>query len=435
MDRKERLDHDDQRSRDPRSGPQFWIRRSVAWLFAAMMTVALAGCAPVDETCPTDGFADTRDGRWRADVACVATSVERLHPDPYTRVTQAEFRQAISALDRTVPQLTDAAIRVRLAAAVALLGDSNTRLRPDERPLAIEFERFPEGVYVVGARSSQQFLLGRRLTGLGSEPLDLIRPSLGALVAAENANSYAAQETRLLRSVDVMQGLGLAGNTGAVNVVTANAGGTTEETIVQPAGSDPQLVAWPSTRPRSLRRRGEAYWYEVDLAKQTVYFQYNRASGRTDLPMAEAADGVLRALSDGRASRLVLDMRFNDTGNAAALQPLLEVIAGWPGRRDPARFKLLVGPRTHAGALENAVRLSQTAAVEIIGEPPGGNPNHFGGVVPVALPESGLRLDVATQPVRLTQDPANRLRIDRLVRWPVADYARGFDPVLAAAGL
>jgi hypothetical protein len=401
----------------------------------ALAAAALSGCVPVESTCPTDATPDTRDGRWRADLACVSDTIQRFHPDPFSRLTAAEFRQEVNDLDRTIPQLTDAAIRVRLLALTATLGDGNTRLKLPERPLAIEFARFPEGLYIVGARSSQDFLLGRRVVGLGSEPIDVVRASLATLIPAENSSSVSAREAGLLRSLEALQGLGLVGSTGIANIVSETTGGIREETLVQPLGSDPQLVRWPANPPRSLQRRNLAYWYEVDVAKSTVYFQYNQATARSDLPMSTAADGVLQALTDGRATRLVLDLRFNDTGSAATLQPLLDVIAGWSGRRDPARFKLLVGPRTYAGALENAVRLSQTAAVEILGEPPGGNPNHFGGTVTEELPHSGLPLSVSTQPIKLTQDPPNRLRIDRRIQWSVSDYARGVDPVLVAAGL
>lgn len=401
----------------------------------ASSMLAFSGCVPVESACPTDDAPDTRDGRWRADLACLSDTIEKRHPDPYTRVSAVEFRQQVGDLDRTIPQLTDATIRLRLMALTATLGDGNTRLHLPDRPLAVEFERFPEGIYVVAARSSQRFLLGRRVEGLGSEPIEAVRASLAALVPAENSSSFAARETGLLRSLEVLQGLGLVGASGTANLISATSDGTREETLIQPLGNDTQLTRWPENRPRSLQRRNLAYWYEVDTARSTVYFQYNQASSRSDLPMSEVADAVLRALTDGRATRLVLDMRFNDTGSAATLQPLLDVIAGWSGRRDPARFKLLVGPRTYAGALENAVRLSQTAAVEILGEPPGGNPNHFGGTLRESLPHSGLSLSVSTQPVRLTQDPSNRLRLDRRIPWPVADYARGVDPVLVAAGL
>jgi hypothetical protein len=424
----------------PSKPTAYAARAFVSAVLAA--SVALAACSgtvtsDVNSVCSDAVSPASRDAKWRADVACLELSVQRRHPAPFERLARAEFERAVEDVENTVPQTSDAALRVRLMALTARFGDGTTRVLPDERRLAIEVERFPEGVYVTGATAAQQFLVGRRVVGLGNDTIDVARARLVPLVAAENADSLAAREPELLRSVDVLQGLGLAGNTGAVNVATALPGGAREDTIVQPlpATNPPAIVTWPATKPRSLARRHLAYFYEIDAARGTVYFQYNRTAERADLPMTRLATEVRAALDDGRATRLVIDLRWNDGVNAATLQPLLDRIATWPGRTDRTRLVVLVGARTAGGAFENALRLSQQTSAEIVGEPPGINPNRFHTPVLIQLAHSKQTLAVATARQRLTEDATNRLRLDRRVVWPVADYARGFDPVLAAAGL
>ncbi len=412
-------------------------RRVRALRLAAPLAAALAACgggvAGPPPECVAPATAPARDEAWRADLACVVATVKTRHPGPFERVPEAVFDAAARDLEAAIPALGDDAIAARLMTLAALLRDAHTVVRAPATPLAIEMARFPEGLYVVGAGEGLGPLLGRRVLALGGVDVAEARARVAALIPQENESTTAAREAGLLGTLEVLRGVGVADDSGAVDVETELPGGGSERARVPPLAS--ALTAFPASPPRSLRQRDLAFWYEVDDAARTVYVQYNRCEDRVDFPMSRLASEVGDALALGLADRVVLDMRWNGGGNSLVVAPLAQTLRAWSGSADPQRLALLVGVETFSSAILNALELRETTAARTIGEMPGGNPNGFGEVRQQPLPHGGLVLQHSTRRFQLTNDPANRFLPDEEVTWPWTDYGAGRDPVLAAAGL
>ena len=97
---------------------------------------------------------------------------------------------------------------------------------------------------------------------------------------------------------------------------------------------------------------------------------------------------------------------------------------------------VLTGPFTFSAAAEFADAVKTYQLATIVGDETGGRPNDFGNQLPIVLPHSKLRVDLATvAAVRANgnADDAGAVTPDILVRQTAADIRKGFDPVLERA--
>jgi hypothetical protein len=94
---------------------------------------------------------------------------------------------------------------------------------------------------------------------------------------------------------------------------------------------------------------------------------------------------------------------------------------------------VLIGPRTFSSAVLNAIQFRQRTAAILVGEPTGGEPNHYGEVKSFTLPNSGLSVYYSTRRfVYIEGDASSALEPDRVVPLMAADLLAGRDPVLEA---
>jgi hypothetical protein len=185
--------------------------------------------------------------------------------------------------------------------------------------------------------------------------------------------------------------------------------------------------------PLTLRQRQLNYWYEVDVARRTLVFQYNVCQTRPDLTMQSVANAIVPLLASGAIDKVVIDVRFNGGGDSSVINPLGLALLDWPGSRDPNRLKILTGTQTYSSALTNAFQLKGFTSARSFGETPGGNTDFsFGEVRAVTLPYSQQQMQFGTKRFSLSSTSA-LLTPDQTIVWDWISYRAGVDPVLEAA--
>src|SRR5580704_17826799 len=132
----------------------------------------------------------TRDQRRLGDLNYVATQVPKLHLNFFFQLNQADFNNAVQALQGQIPTLSDAEFYVRLAQLVALARDEHTTLYLDgaggakagflQFPLA--FRWLDDGVIVTGAAAEYSKALGTRLVRIGDTPIDDVTQQLATVI-------------------------------------------------------------------------------------------------------------------------------------------------------------------------------------------------------------------------------------------------------------
>lgn len=372
--------------------------------------------------------------QWEANLDALITELPQRHVDPFTVISEAEFLAAAEALRADLPTLTDAQVRVRLLALVAMLGDAHTTLF---YPITEAF--FPVGllvldggIYAVAGYPEIQSAFGARLVSLNNQPIEEVIAQVATLIPHENESWLNAQLPNFLVRSELLLGLGLIEHMQAVPWTFETADGEQITLEIAPAATidRTRLISARTSQPRTEDSNGY-YWFEL-FEDGTLYFKYNQAVDAADLPMPQFIEMVLNALAEQPVDRLVIDVRNNSGGNSMLLDPLITALADHP-INTPGTLFVIIGPRTYSSAVLNAVRLAQTTEVVLVGLPTGGAPNHFGEIQQFELPYFDMGVVYSTNYFELLPgEPGTTLLPDVPVTWTVEDYLAGVDPFYQA---
>jgi C-terminal processing protease CtpA/Prc len=114
------------------------------------------------------------------------------------------------------------------------------------------------------------------------------------------------------------------------------------------------------------------------------------------------------------------------------MRPLIdELEAGRRNGREHGLF-VLIGRRTFSSAVLNAIDLKQKAGAVLVGEPAGGEPNHYGEARSFELPYSGLSVQYSTKYFDTYRDGGETLVPDIAAPPRFEELAAGRDPAIEA---
>lgn len=378
----------------------------------------------------------------QADSRYLAAQLAARHPALYAHITPAQWQQAAQQLVAQAPRYDEAQWRLGAQQLVARLCDGHTRVaRPaSPRTYPVRFRWFPDGVYATltygpVARPAG----GLRLVRLGAQPVDTVLRQLDRLVSADNEVARRTGAVRLLSQAAALAFVGAAGPDSVVYEFTSATGQPLR--IALAGRADSVWQARPAERPLApgvaepLYRRhlDEPFWSATLPARRAVYAQYNscREMGR----FLRFSWQLRRALQRDSATRLVLDLRFNEGGNSRQFAPLRWWLAH-SGFNRRGRLFVLIGRDTFSSGLRAACELKAQTQALLVGEPTGGCPTrHCTEVKEFQLPYSGLHIQVASRQTNYLPQlgSAPTLVPDLAVPLTMAAYRQGQDPVLEAA--
>ncbi|HJU48196.1 MAG TPA: hypothetical protein VJ689_08690 [Gaiellaceae bacterium] len=402
--------------------------------FATLALVLLTAQATTAADSPAPGL--------RREVAELAASMERYHPDLFHAVSRKRFRAEAAALAQRAPSLSRAQLVVGLMRLTALPGvrDGHTGIYAADpshsRPLRLYPLRlydFPDGLRVIGA-TSRQDLVGKRLTAVNGTPVARVVAAVRPLVPHDNEWSRRHLLPEWIVTQEVLQGLGIvAGRTatfsfeGGVDAALAPVAAAEFRSVL---GAMIDAPVPPGPRPVWLQRLEVPHWLTTLDHGRVVYLGYRLTLGETD----QLARRLLRLARRPGVRRVIVDIRLNHGGNNRTYGPLLEALVR-PEIDRPGRLTLLLGRGTFSAAGNFAADVDRYTRATLVGEPSGGAPRQWGDPTPIDLPLAGLRAYVATSYQQYAEESDKRLAVkpDVAVQTGIADFLAGRDPVLAAA--
>lgn len=379
----------------------------------------------------------TRDEKWRADLAYFVDSLAELHVEPFARISEDEFRTRAADLESRIPDVTDLEVTLGLMALAASLGDAHTAVHPGggRERMPFQMENYDGGIRIVLTERSCETLLGGRVVRLGEVAIEEALQRVADYLSHENRYWLEHQAPRMLRFVDMLEGLEISEVRGELDVTVVDAKGDEVTCTVKIQAPDVK-PEWVFTEPEGgdpwyLTAQGPYQFRYIEDAR-LFHLKYNQCRDDPDRPMAEFTTEVLAALDSLTVDRFVLDLRHNSGGSSQLLDG---IIAGVAERRQDGRVGpcfVVTGPRTFSSATLNALDFQGATDALIVGEPMGNKPNHFGQVNAFELPYSRLRVGYSTKRFhRVEGDPPTVMPdIPAPNTWE--DYQAGRDPALDA---
>jgi hypothetical protein len=390
-------------------------------------------------------FHDARLDAWAEDIDDLARNLPVLHKNLFFRISRESFRDEIIKLDADLPTLSDAAIKTRLRAIVASVGDGHTILESDPvRLLPIAPYWFEDGIIVVNAPAGHPNLVGARLVSIEGVPIEEAANLASTLIPEGNEASRKGDTPAILLDPEALVGLGIVPADRADEVVSGKApirlvfekDGEKIQTELSPVQAEEyRTLRWAVARPSDAdlplyRRHSElAFWSEYLEKRRLLYVKYNSCSDGPNGTAKDFFEGVAKKVRDGSVDALVIDLRDNGGGDSSLMDPFIAELETLPVNAT-GRLWVVIGRATFSSAILNAMAIRNTTAAILIGEPTGGKPNHYGEIKSFSLPNSGLRCQYSTKYFRTSDRDPNTIEPDVKEGLVSSDYFALRDPCL-----
>jgi hypothetical protein len=445
----------------------------IGWLVAACGTTPSASpsssgvstaspvASPTEEAeetlSPTpSGVADVAAAR-NADLDYLIERLKAIHPNPFLDEGEAGFLERVASIREDVGSMTDAGF---LVAVMDLMGHRDRDGHSGAWAMAqqngwlhawpIWLWDFPDGLQVVAAREPYADLVGARLTMVGSASIEDATATVESLVPRDNPSTQRGNLPIYLTLPEVVEELGLVQpDDPALTFELLD--GSTREVTPEPlpmeafrdwifgeyGGNYPEALPPDEVGPLYLRNHDLAFWSEAIKSPAGFYVGYNqvrRTSGSQTIN--ELANAITAAAAADPDRPIVIDLRNNGGGDNNTFAPLRQAVEE-VAHDNPGGISLITGRATFSAAGNFVTDLmvgQEKAGIRLIGEPPGGGLNIYGGVDVVTLPASKIVVLVSGRyHERAPGDTRLALTPDVPVEVSWADYVAGRDPVLEAA--
>lgn len=381
------------------------------------------------------------------DVQLAAQHLRDDHPNLFHDLSSARFDAAVADLTAHADSLDDDQLLVGLIRLGAMPGvrDGHTGifpLNPANRRLLhaypIRMYTFADGTYVVGQAGGSD-LLRARVVAVNGRPLEDVIAAVSPLVPHDNDSTLMLRVTTYLNTPEVLHGLGLVPDLGAVTFTFERGGNRFAASLTPLTVPEysrgigdlehpllPQGIT--AAVPAYVARRNQQIWTTTLAAKRVFYIGYNE----TLVSTSAVARRTSKAAKAKRLRAVIVDLRLNGGGDNHTYRYLLDALQR---ASKTERIVVLISRLTFSAAENFAADLERVAHPIFVGEPSGGSPNLYGDTVNTLLPTSGLQLRVARIYWQKSTADDPRIAIDPQV--PVAlssdAFFAGRDPALDAA--
>jgi len=370
---------------------------------------------------------------WRRDLAYLAEQLPARHVNLFHRLSRDEWERMVAELYARIPGMSEPGILAGMLRLVAAVGDQHTGINVlgsgRLARLHVALAWFADGIHVVAA-PEQTRAVGCRVMRVGETGIEQACARISAFMPFDNESARRRLVPELLAFPDLLEAAGLSPPDQPVMLTLRDREGNARTLSLRADETGAGVRAragGEQSMPLYLRHRQEPHWVEYVPEGNLVYLQYNQCSDPPDHPFAQARAQVERLLVEHPQAALVIDLRHNGGGNSAVLDPFIDWIKGNAAVNTKARLYVITGRNTFSSAVLNAARLRQETNACLVGEPPGGNPSHFGEVRSFALPNSGLTVRYST---KYFERGGGVLAPDLALEPTFADFERGADPVL-----
>lgn len=452
---------------------------TVHWRNVLLLSVLITSvvCGQQPESKPLSaGIAQARLSatRWKEDLNELVQLLEQKHPNPYTRISRAQFNTLRRALERDLPRLSDREIIVRLMKLVSAIRDGHTTLHPVDPNgfnhwFPVSFYKFSDGFYVVAADKRYQDLIGGKVVAIGNVSAEAGFEKTADLLSSDN-DFGREWNTFFLSNGDALTGLRVIERAAELPLEVVGKDGQPRKTTIAavnlpyslehrfwgemfPPGAsklaDSYVAGFESAslgewRKRDLKqqthlplhlRSRRAYWYAWLPEQKAIYLHMTHvtADGRGEFrSFKEFYDHVFQVAEENAAEKFILDIRYNSGGDGSVLIPFIHKFIRSSRFNEPGRLFTITGRKTYsAGVMLYDLMLKHTNTI-LVGEPAGAPRSSYGDAGTFHLKHSRLQVEISSVHWQLTSsaDKSRYQPVDLPAVFTAREYFTGADPAL-----
>lgn len=362
---------------------------------------------------------------WRSDVDFAVEAVEALHPLPWLRISEDEFKGLAQDLKCDIPGLSERQVAVRFMQLVARLGDGHTAILPSNRPefaawFPVRVDRFFDGIFVTAISKQHEGLLGAEVLRVGGMSAQEAFERVGSVTSVDGPYGWPRTVPQFFSSAAILRALGVIDADELPLEVRTLTGELREVKIPSeswrvdfgwalrgysaPGGGEhvdvcSLIMKRDGSLPLHLRHITDRnYWFEFLPDDRTLYVQLNLVRHSPDEHFERFAERLWAFYEghSGEIDRFVLDLRYNSGGNASVLPPLIRGIVRHGDIAKRGSLYAIIGPGTYSAASNCLGQMLEHTGVIVVGEPASGPLNWCSDTQDQQLPHSGLYMSVST---------------------------------------
>jgi C-terminal processing protease CtpA/Prc len=188
--------------------------------------------------------------------------------------------------------------------------------------------------------------------------------------------------------------------------------------------------------PLYLKNKTAPFWYEYDEDERILYCQYNICwsdndkYSYSDYDFDKFYDEIINIVKNNKLDKFIFDVRFNTGGNSSTGTELIKKISKY--KDNIGKSFVIIGRNTFSSAILNAYDALEYLDAVSVGEATWGQPNSYGEIKYLTLPNSGISVSYSTKFFKETNQKVNSLIPEIPVKLSFDDYIEGKDPSLEA---
>lgn len=376
-----------------------------------------------------DGISKTN---FKDDLDVYKNSISSKHKNPFTKISKQEFNQKIDSLISVTPNIDKDKFIVELFRINAFIEDEHTILFPEfELEMPFRFELFDEGMTIIASDSSNQKFLLHRIIKIDNTSWDKIDSLYKTMIKRDNPFYFKFFETYYFHHPELLKGLGITNNAASLNFQLLSPSGDTINTIInsrKKSQSKPLKYATPFKNLLAYSKN-KNYWFIYDDKSKILYFNYRTCTEDKDEPFKAFNDKLFQKIEEVKPSQIILDLRFNGGGSSRVLKPFIESIKKSELNTNN-RFFVLIGRKVMSSSLMNAVEFKRKTKATFVGEPTGGNINHFGELKSFVLPDSKIKVTYSTKFWKNWKGHNGSLKPDIETKYQLSNFLNAYDEAI-----
>lgn len=387
---------------------------------------------------------ENKDINWKEEIDGLKRELTGRHVDLFFYSDSVSFNKGLENVALKAPGKSVLEVAVMLQQVVAKLGDINTRVNFNyliDKNLILPFQCywFQEGIYATSYWKDYESLDGKRIVGINGHPIQQVIDSLSTLISGVNPSLVRYHIPRMLVWAQVLDFFGFAQLPEIVIDLEDAQGTISSLKIPLPSPESDRILVGPDPLPLGWQDKNSFFNDRYFPESKLYYIQYNKCwsreaeeefgSGASALFMPsfrEFEKDAIKTIKKQQIEKMVLDLRFNSGGNPLQWTKFVSKLQR-SRIGEQAEIYLLVGRRTSAEALENALDIIKAFSPLVVGEDSGGKPNHFGEMKRFVLTTSNLVVSYSTKYIRLMENDPPAIIPDKPVLQSYAGYIMGTD--------
>jgi hypothetical protein len=371
--------------------------------------------------------------QWQNDIKYLAEKLKEIHPRFRNCGLSAEVESIKVNISDQINSLPDAKIVVGIQKFLATVGDGHTLLFPFGMKRGILFRiplmlwSFDDGMFVIDA--SEKRFIGQKVIGIGKYPIEEVLRLIQPYISFDNTQQLRWATPFYITLTDFLVTIGAEEDRNNSTIIFENGVKYTfRAEPIDPENLEIKLIPTKNS-PAYLIHRDKTFWMEK-VQPEILYVAVNAMNDSQQKSLETFGRELREEIKS--FNHMILDLRFNNGGEASKADELLKTCIAFDARG--GQLIVLIGRMTFSAAQTFATRIDQWTNALFLGEPTGSKPNHYGNERPFKLPFSGIRGTISSgynQPVT-ANDVRNSISPEILIQYNSYDYFSGKDPVLEA---